>query len=467
MNVCEPRLIKAVTLLTGLMALGFLSCTASKSSDQRAMFHKRMRIASDPESTPGELSDLFTNVTLSLQGMTNRLSQPDARADKQLYSKCRCEQVTMMLLAMNPSLPLNKLPEIEEQFHRLRENTNYILDAMTMNPDGYVTGISTNDFNRLFDPSFEEFYFAWEVLTGMQNGDPMLESNPFFSEENIREQVKEEGFQVTGEFNDLWWISFSPLRYLTQDIIYEMWNAPNLSTNQLRTIRANIASTKLLDRKVLERIIRTDDDPAYPSDLLVRLALSRNRNLPPDLALELLVNDSLSFKHGALLEPNLLKIFKGINVDVLRGTDLDPQTSQTTYWAKGPNGKVYLSKLPSDWDIITRTVQAVSRSDFPANLMPDLNRLIKAGMVRVDSSDTNRVSVIPGPQPKFGKEFSRVVGNENSADEIWGILIGPLLAYRQEIHEFFESLMKPKFMRGSFFTSSAESMGRLRFWELS
>ena len=288
----------------------------------------------------------------------------------------------------------------------------------------------------------------------MQNGDEMWGTNPFLSKDDIRKTVGEEGFQVTGDFDDLWAFSFEPFRYLTPDIIFEMWSAPNLSTNQLRTIRVNIASTKRLERQVFERIVRNDDDPAYPADLLIRLALSQNRNLPPDLALELLVNNCFSFKHGALVEPDLSKIFKGLNVDVLKGTDLDPQTGQTNYWAKGPDGKVYLRQLPSSWDILRKTLQVVPKSDFPADVIPNLNDLIKAGLVHVATSNTNMVYVVPGPQRKgWAEAFSRVAGNTNAADAIAFKFIGSLHAYRQEIVGVLQFLQIPKFPRGSFFTT--------------
>ena len=58
-----------------------------------------------------------------------------------------------------------------------------------------------------------------------------------------------------------------------------------------------------------------------------------------------------------------------------------------------------------------------------------------------------------GPQPEWGKEFTRVVGNESSAEDIWRILTESLDSYRQDINGVFESLMKSKFTRGSFFTT--------------
>jgi hypothetical protein len=187
---------------------------------------------------------------------------------------------------------------------------------------------------------------------------------------------------------------------------------------------------------------------------LIRLALSQNRNLPPDLALELLVNDCFSFKHCALVEPDLSKIFKGLNVDVLKGTDLDPQTGQTNYWAKGPDEKVYLRQLPSSWDILRKTLQVVPKSDFPADVIPNLNDLIKAGLVHVATSNTNMVYVVPGPQRKgWAEAFSRVAGNTNAADAIGFKFIGSLHAYRQEIVGVLQSLQIPKFPRGSFFTT--------------
>ena len=464
MSAWTPKLIKAVALLIALVTLGFLSCTASKSSDQKAILHERLRKATDPESTPGELSDLFTNITLELQGMTNSLSKPNARADKALYAKLRYGQVTLMLLAMNSSLPPDKLPELEKQFQTLRENACYIPDFVTTNSNGELVGVSTNQFNTVFgpkagfnnlvSPSYDEVYIAWEVLTRMQNGDEMWGTNPFFSEHDIRTNIVEEGFQANGECNDLWAFSLLPFRYLTQDIILEMWNAPNLSTNQLRTIRANIASTKALDQETFERIIRSDDDPAYPSDLLIRLSLSQNRNLPPDLALELLVNNYYSFKHGALVEADLSKIYKGLNVDVFKGTDLDPQTGLTNYWAKGPNGKVYLQNLPSYWDVLRRTLQSVPKSEFSADVIPNLNNLIKARMVHVDSSDTNMVYLVPGPQrEEWVEEFRRGAGNSNAAYVIGCMFIGSMDQYRQDINDVLKSLEKPKLPRGSFFTT--------------
>jgi hypothetical protein len=370
-----------------------------------------------------------------------------------------------MLLAMNSSVPPETLPVVEKQLQQLREKQCYIPDVITKPPDGQLIVASTNAFNKVFGPkaafndpsgpSYEQVYIAWEVVTRMQNGDEMWGTNPFFSEEDIRRNVGEEGFQAKGEYNDLWWFSLGPFRYLTQDIVFEMWNAPNLSTNQLRTIRENIASTKALDRDVFERIIRIDDDPAYPSDLLIRLALSRNRNLPPDLTLQLLINNYFSLKHGALVEPELSKIFKGINVDILRGTDLDPQIWQTNYWAKGPDGKVYLRVLPSYSDILTRTLRPVLKADFPAGVIPSLNNLMKAGMVNVHSADSNRVYLVLGPQRKtWGNEFMRAAGSSNAAYVIWNVFMESMDAYRQEIHGVFESLVRPEFLRGSFFTTA-------------
>jgi hypothetical protein len=401
------------------------------------LFRTNINFATDPYASPDKLEEL-------VKGITNNITE--VAASYSIFGNSSGDRLNMdymllNLLVQHPYLSLESKTNIFNLFKDIKKNGPI--------PDiGLVP--EEEDFMNRFGFGDVRAYLAWSAACSfLNNYDPTNSNDPAgwsYGPFNTRYYVNTDIAGATSGELDLmgkkpdfggsdWMLhprTLFDLVNLSSDNPFSLDDRvkelmidgrfesrirpkPGEYERALFEIRKNFARTKL-PRNLL-------DELSTNQDIRISSEVSKNPHAPLDIQVQNLIDHYSSIKDGMALEPDLNKIFPGVDTNGLLDTFIDPgnlfrpsSDNSTNIWEKVPENptKVRLKKDSEKPFLYYLMAEPISKDNFGGPLTGNdlgkyLPELIARGVVSTNNLPDGQVLFKPVNQTDLEQRTTKII----------------------------------------------------------